>query len=425
MRALFCACIALVLAVAATGAPRQQRFAVGQYDPAWSPDGRWIAFSNSPCNIGVVSVATRRADYDLVEGAGPTWTPSGRLAFSRVDRSTAREVVPVTCPNPAGSPRPGTVALGGSIHVATTTRAGGDFRWFGFPEQRLHPAWSPDGSLVAFARAANGLSWHLQVTKADGSAAPWMLPPSQSARASTPAWSPDGRRIAFTRTGVDPAGGNAHDVYLVNADGTGLRSVTQPGNGLDEQHPSWSPTAVLAYARGIWIVVGQRQILRGGEPAWSPDGRWLAFRGAADERTGDDYVGAIYIIRPDGTGLTRLTGESISKWTDDPACTIAGTPRPDILRGGERRDFICGLTGRDAVGGLRGNDTLMGGDGPDLLTGGGGSDELHGGAGADRIYAAERRPVRDVVSCGGDRDTALVDRLDQVSPDCERVVRAR
>ncbi len=68
-----------------------------------------------------------------------------------------------------------------------------------------------------------------------------------------------------------------------------------------------------------------------------------------------------------------------------PACTITGTQRNDVLRGTNRADVICGLGGNDVVYGLGGNDTLIGGAGNDTLHGGPGSDTLRGDGGNDAL----------------------------------------
>ena len=68
-----------------------------------------------------------------------------------------------------------------------------------------------------------------------------------------------------------------------------------------------------------------------------------------------------------------------------PACTITGTQRNDVLRGTNRADVICGLGGNDIIYGFGGNDTLIGGNGNDTLHGGAGNDALRGDAGNDTL----------------------------------------
>jgi hypothetical protein len=81
-----------------------------------------------------------------------------------------------------------------------------------------------------------------------------------------------------------------------------------------------------------------------------------------------------------------------------------GTVARDTLRGTQGKDFLCGLAGNDRV------------------VGGGGADVLQGGPDADLILARDGR--RDVVDCGGGRDTVQADRVDRLAS-CERVKRSR
>ena len=83
---------------------------------------------------------------------------------------------------------------------------------------------------------------------------------------NAPVWSPDGSKIAFTRqTGIDATGSNGDSaVYVMNSDGSALARLTPPSLGFCES------------------------------PAWSPDGRKLAFVSSATP-------GGISIINMDGT----------------------------------------------------------------------------------------------------------------------------
>ncbi len=101
--------------------------------------------------------------------------------------------------------------------------------------------------------------------------------------------------------------------------------------------------------------------------------------------------------------------------------TFRGTSAPNRLTGTPYGDVLRGFGGNDRLFGLGGNDVIRGGNGNDILVGGAGKDLLFGGPGADVIQARDGQ--RDVVSCGTGRDTAVVDRIDLVSHDCERVRR--
>jgi Tol biopolymer transport system component len=155
-------------------------------------------------------------------------------------------------------------------------------------------------------------------------AATWVVNPdstglaelSQASRIGAelgPAWSPDGTKVALYVH--DPVEGS-YDIYIMNADGTGVIRLTD-GSG-DETNPVWSPDGTrLAYTvdnpdgtSEILVMNAdgtQNMKLTGGahdlSPTWSPDGSRIAF-----VRSGADYD--IYTVRPDGTDLTHLTDYS-------------------------------------------------------------------------------------------------------------------
>jgi TolB protein len=124
----------------------------------------------------------------------------------------------------------------------------------------------------------------------------------------SPAWSADGTRIAFVRRG---------DVFVVGADGRGLARVTR--TAAVEESPDWSPDGALVYASnrgGRFALYVQRpggparQLTRPARswqedrsPAWSPDGRFVAF--ASNRPSAFDQE--LYLVRRDGGGLRRLT----------------------------------------------------------------------------------------------------------------------
>ena len=136
------------------------------------------------------------------------------------------------------------------------------------PTVDLGPAWSPDGSQIAFTRlhpadCTNDCTANLFVMNADGSNIRQL---TQGVGADLfPAWSPDGTKIAFLTLQDGPG-----DVYIVNADGSGLVQLT-------------TGMKVLNF------------------PIWAPDGSQLVF--AAVQGDNPD----VYSINSDGTNLLRLT----------------------------------------------------------------------------------------------------------------------
>ncbi|MFL5798991.1 MAG: hypothetical protein ACJ77A_13805 [Actinomycetota bacterium] len=163
-----------------------------------------------------------------------------------------------------------------------------------------------------------------------------------------PAWSPDSTRIAFARQ----AGTGHPHIYVMSASGKGILQLT--GAKADDVDPGWSPDGSrIAFVRGVGatrlrIVVmradgtGQRRIAMGHGPAWSPDGRWLAFSRFVNGR------GAIFLVRPDGSSLHRLTPARI--WADSPSWSPAGRSLAFTIVNKVLESSDIGVIGRDGHG---------------------------------------------------------------------------
>jgi TolB protein len=169
----------------------------------------------------------------------------------------------------------------------------------------MDPAWSPDGSKIVFARVHTGAGLH--VMNADGSNIRRLTSPNNPALCTTgtsandlkPDWSPDGQRIVFERDihtsedgGFDCAldgWGYVPNVYVMNADGTGVRRLRSLDWWIDDMDPAWSPDgqfiAFATHFRGMYIVdkdaayAAEPVVVAlpglGLDPVWSPDGKKL------------------------------------------------------------------------------------------------------------------------------------------------------
>jgi len=172
------------------------------------------------------------------------------------------------------------------------------------------PKWSPNGRLIAFDRLT-GAGGHIFVMRADGKGVRDLTPGFLGRFATGAAWSPDGRWLAFG-SGSGPTNGA---LWVVGADGSNPHMlVNVPGR---EEHPSWSPDGTrivfdspLANGPDHLYVVGSdgsgaHRITANGLDAWGAD--WVSpdvimFANGAGSPTSN-----IYTIGPDGSGLRQLT----------------------------------------------------------------------------------------------------------------------
>jgi TolB protein len=246
-------------------------------------------------------------------------------------------------PRPASTVENGLLAFsgGGQIHVVTPDGAGLRQLTHLGGHDALDVHWSPNGSMLAFRVWTNG-NYQLFVARADGTD-PTKITGSMGVGEF--AWSPDGSMLAFTSFEE----GNDDDVFVVNSDGTGLRSfVASP---LGEHSPQCSPDGTrIAFER--WPLrdsdPGTPDIYTvgldgGGEvplvtstgwdtgAVWSPDGGRLAF--TSDRGGGEE----IYVVNADGSGERQLTDLPDASATD-PAWSPDGTRLSFVAHDGEQWD---------------------------------------------------------------------------------------
>ena len=340
-------------------------------DPAWSPDGRYIAFIRYPAGSSgkdeVISIPAlggpERRLAEVTAGAGAwanlppfirqdlTWSPD-RKSVTVGERPSPAEPVGLflissengekhrlTSPPrgswgdtyPAFSPDGRTLAFvrwssatASDIYLQNANTA--EARRLTFDDMEIHGlAWTPDGEGIVFSSQRSGLPTLCKVPISGGEIEPLA---GVGGNAYFPAVSPRGNLLAYIRweenyniwsIQVTPAG---------RVEGPPRKLIAGTGMQVDDEFSPDGKRIVFGSDRSgaqeIWVAnadgsnAAQLTSFGGSEtgtPRWSPDGRWIAFDSGPDGRTG------VFVVSAEGGAPRRLTAPTddafVPSWSRD------------------------------------------------------------------------------------------------------------
>ena len=279
---------------------------------AWSPDGARLAFTTlrygAPASVPAYGVEVVGAD-----GTGRTalatgqakgvnlggWAPDGRsVVYQTVSGSFSTETALLTA----------SLDGGGARRIAPPLLPS-----YAAPAS---PRWAPEGARIAFQssheRETRGYAYRVYAMAPDGSAVARLV--DQDTRGY--GWAPDGARVAFSAARPGDPPGDARSDLLVTATAPGSTPVRVTDQAVGRVEPVWSPDGTrIAFASGLageadlYVInadgTGLRRLTAAAGddvgPAWSPDGARIAFASARSGRWD------IFVVGADGTGETNLT----------------------------------------------------------------------------------------------------------------------
>ncbi|NPV66808.1 MAG: hypothetical protein HPY64_06650 [Anaerolineae bacterium] len=274
-----------------TGTVTRLTYTLGfEGSPAWSPDGQWLvyeAYNEDNLDIYIIRVdgtqGPIRLTYHPAPDFSPAWSPGGREIAYVSWREGNKDIYILSLDDP-------------SEDLARNLTATPDLH-------EDHPTWSPDGLSLAYSARVDGLE-AVYVLPANGVAG---QEPELIDRGRMPAWAPDGGSLVYA---IDQGSRTLIVAGMYRSVGMVTQAVALPGRGGSPTWTSWRPqiappgplaTSQLPYTEQITYAQAEppyyRLVLLGDVQAPNPylsdrvNDSFAALREAVLQKTGEDYLG--------------------------------------------------------------------------------------------------------------------------------------
>jgi eukaryotic-like serine/threonine-protein kinase len=272
--------------------------------------GGEIAFASIKDNVAQIFITNpegttlRQLTHDLNGACNFDWSPDGR------------QIVYVSPCNEKASQYPNSALYVFDVEKDTSSLL------FSAHVGDFEPAWSPDGTKIAFTSMRDG-SMQIYVYSQSDSTITRLTTPGNNIQSRYPAWSPDGTKIAYTVRRF-----SLLQIWTMDANGENQQQLTRPGGSFSDYLPAWSPDGKsLLFSEANADLTAPSSLMRlvlGDEKAklvpiqvpvadavFSPDGQWIAYE------TWDIKNQDVFIYHLSGGIPQRLT--SLGTNSFDPA----------------------------------------------------------------------------------------------------------